>query len=286
MKFLMFRVNDDFHQMMKEMAVRHHMNMTQLMMRIMLPVLLKEKEVNKEIRKAPLGLQDTAAAATGALIEGGKSLAGAGTAAAAGGWLSRLVNNPGFQSRLAFAVNKASKLAESNVAKGLGAAGKYIGAKVGGEFMPNADIATNANAEELPKQPPATNNVAPQGNTPTPTATPQVQPQAPQGGGLSAALGKLDPAKPAYAAGSVPQQTQPRPTGVAPGTQNTPDATPAAKSMRFAITAYQRGDFSATMKALHKAVTEDPRLAKEFSVMLQQMAIEQEERRKRGISTQ
>ena len=48
MKFLMFRVNDDFHQMMKEMAVRHHMNMTQLMMRIMLPVLLKEKEVNKE----------------------------------------------------------------------------------------------------------------------------------------------------------------------------------------------------------------------------------------------
>ena len=83
----------------------------------------------------------------------------------------------------------------------------------------------------------------------------------------------------------MPQQTPVKATGIAPGTEKTPDATPAAKSIRFATQAYQRGDYSATIKALHKAVTEDPKLAKEFQLLINSLAVEQEERRKRGVPT-
>lgn len=136
------------------------------------------------------------------------------------------------------------------------------------------DTAPQQQAPTPTQQPPATNNFAPQ---------PVPQPQS-QGGGLGGVLGKLDVVRPAYAAetGTAPTQPTLKPTGAQP---NTPDASPASKSIRFAMQAYQRGDFSATMKALHKAVNEDPRLAREFELLLHQLSIEQEERQKRGIPT-
>ena len=95
----------------------------------------------------------------------------------------------------------------------------------------------------------------------------------------------LDPAKAAYAEGTIPQQAPVKATGVAPGTEKTPDASPASKSIRFAMQAYTRGDFSATMKALHKAVTEDPKLAKEFQILINQLAVEQQKRQEKGVPT-
>jgi hypothetical protein len=75
-----------------------------------------------------------------------------------------------------------------------------------------------------------------------------------------------------------------KPTGVAPGTEKSPDATPAAKSIRFATAAYGRGDYRATIQALYKAIEEDPKLASEFQNMIQNMVREQQVMKERGLA--
>ena len=228
------------------------------------------KAVNRHKNKAIGGIAlDIAGGALGG-VEGGREggLGGAATGTALGIGATHLLRNPAFMSNLSFALEKAAKAAP--------AVSKFAGKPLSFAAAPGVVAAGDAITPQSTPQP------TPQ-QTPSSQTAP-VQPQPPQSstGGVLDGLGP----KKAYAEGPMPNQApmpMQKPTGVAPGTEKSPDSTPAAKSIRFATQAYDRGDYSATIKALHKAIVEDPKLAEEFQNMINNMYREQSAMRERGI---